>query len=192
MKIGYSVEGGTDRALLHGLRQRWCTGAELVEGRFRGSTGESLRREYAKICEEFAFKSVDVMVFLTDANDQDWRDVQRKERSKFPSERLPLAVHGVAQRNVECWICANPEYVANKLGIHADALRVANPKGCFESAMGIDRDDRKEEAISDLVKEAPLQSWLRNRSFEDFYKQVRDQSQRLLCQIENIREAPVL
>jgi pantoate kinase len=58
--------------------------------------------------------------------------------------------------------------------------------------MGIDRDDRKEEAISDLVREAPLHSWLRNPSFEDFYNQVRRMSQRLGCQIENIREASAL
>lgn len=192
MKIGYSVQGSTDRALLHGLQQRWCADAELVEGHFRGSTKESLRREYMKICDEFAFKSVDVMVFLTDADDNVWRDVQRNERAKFPPERLSLAVHGVADRNIECWICTNPEYVASKLGIHADILRINNPKKRFKTAMGINRDDRKEASISDLVKEAPLHSWLRNPSFEDFYEQVRDMRQGFGCQIENLREASSL
>ena len=36
MKIAYCVEGTTDRAILRGLRDRWCPQAELVEGRFRG------------------------------------------------------------------------------------------------------------------------------------------------------------
>lgn len=192
MKIGYSVQGSTDRALLYGLAQRWCPRAELVEGHFRGRTRESLRREYAKICDEFVFKAADVMVFLTDADDRNWRDVQRDDREKFPQERLSLAIHGVADRNIECWICANHEYVAERLGIPADELHLADPKGRFETAMGIDRDDRKESAISDLVKDAPLRSWLRNPSFEDFYEQVRDLSQRLGCEIENIREEHAL
>jgi hypothetical protein len=45
MKIGYSVEGSTDRAVLKGLQRRWCPSAELLEGRFRGTTGQSARRE---------------------------------------------------------------------------------------------------------------------------------------------------
>lgn len=36
MSIGYSVEGATDRAFLKGLRRRWCPGAALIEGSFRG------------------------------------------------------------------------------------------------------------------------------------------------------------
>jgi len=45
MKIGYSVEGSTDRAVIRGLRRRWCPEAELIEGKVRGSTRLSLRRE---------------------------------------------------------------------------------------------------------------------------------------------------
>lgn len=156
MRIGYSVEGSTDRALLRGLQRRWCPAAEMVEGHFRGSTGESLRRELLKICGEFAFKSVDAMVFLMDANDRQWRDVQKEARDRFPGDRLALAVLGVADRNVECWICLEADYVAGVLGVPAADLRVPDPKGRFESAMGIDRDDRKEAKIEDLVKNAPL------------------------------------
>ena len=68
MRIGYSVQGTTDRALLEGLRRRWCPHAELLEGPFRGSTRASLRREYHKICQAFVAQSVEVMVFLTDAD----------------------------------------------------------------------------------------------------------------------------
>ena len=45
MKIGYSVEGSTDRAVLQGLKQRWCPEAQLVEGRFRGTSGQSQHRD---------------------------------------------------------------------------------------------------------------------------------------------------
>jgi hypothetical protein len=187
MRIGYSVQGSTDRAVLKGLRDRWCPFAEMVEGHFRGTTQMSLRREYARIASELFAKSVDVMVFLTDADKAPWRRIQRNERNRFPERMLPLAVHGVADQNVECWICADPEYAAARLSGSPSALRVSDPKNEFERLVGINRDDRKEVEIAELVREAPLDRWLGNPSFEDFYEQLRDHSQRLQCQLENIR-----
>lgn len=189
MNIGYSVQGSTDRAFLVGLKTRWCPDANLIEGRFRGSTRDSLRREYRKICAEFQEKSVDVMVFLTDADTGEWREVQKNERAKFPAEHLNRAIHGVAQRNVECWICAAPEWLAKKLDVAVDAFRAHDPKKAFEQALEIDRDDRKEAEIAALVCQAPLKDWLTNPSFDDFYEQARDLSQQFGCLIENLREA---
>jgi hypothetical protein len=186
MKIGFSVEGSTDRALLKGLQMRWCPEASLIEGKFRGSTRESLRREYGKICAEFVERDVDAMVFLRDANEQPWRDVQRQERLKFPQERLGRAIHGVADRNVECWICAEPEWLARELRTDAVRFRCEDPKKALERALEIDRDDRKESEIAELVSKAPLARWLANRSFKDFYDQIRDQSQQLGCSIEDL------
>jgi len=188
MKIGYSVEGSTDRGLISGLKNRWCPDAELVEGRFRGSTHTSLRREYQKICDEFQFKSVDWMVFLTDANMRLWRDVQREERGRFPEDCRTRAIHGVPDRNVESWLCADADWLGRRLGCHPDRFRCDDPKGAFEEAMGITRDDKKEDEISLTVREAPLKVWLANQSFEDFYDQVRDASQQSGCTIENLRE----
>ncbi len=50
MKIGYCVEGSTDRGFVKGLTDRWCPQAEFIEGRFRGSTGLRLRAEIPQIC----------------------------------------------------------------------------------------------------------------------------------------------
>lgn len=171
-----------------GLRDRWCPGAELVEGSFRGSTGMAIRREYARISDELRMKGADVMVFLTDCDTDEWRAVQRNERDKFPADRLELAVHGVCDRNIECWICIEAEYVAERLGVVVAALRVADPKGAFEGAMRITRDDRREPEIAELVRQAPLHRWLESVSFEDFYEQLRNKSARLGCQIENLRD----
>ena len=148
----------------------------------------ALRREYGKMCEEFVEKGVDAMIFVTDGDGRPWRDVKREEREKFPQKRLVLAVHGVTDRNIECWICTDADYVANRLGIPAAELRVEDPKGRFETAMGITRDDKREDEIAQLVREAPLRQWLRSPSFEDFYEQVRRLSQMLGCEIENVRE----
>jgi hypothetical protein len=189
MKIGYSVQGSTDRAFLKGLKQRWCPHASFVEAPFRGSTGLSLRREYRKICEQFVMNGVDIMIFLTDADGDGWREVLRKERESFPPERLHYAIHGVADRNIECWICAEPAWIAQQLGGQAEHFRVEDPKSTFERMLGVDRDSKQEDKISDLVATAPLQAWLAaSRSFEDFYEAARTSSRQLGCKMENLRD----
>jgi len=188
MKIGYSVQGSTDRALLHGLRDRWCPQATLEPGAFRGTVGPSLRREFGKICEALLLKGVQAVVILTDADEADWRDVKRNEYPKLPAEVLHCAILGVTDRNVECWLCADPEWLGRKLGVSPDLFRCDDPKEPFKRAMGITRDEKKEGKIAALVAEAPLARWLASPSFEDFYEQVRDVSQQRGCSIENLRE----
>ena len=189
-RIGYSVEGSTDRALLKGLQIRWCKGAQLVEGRFRGSSGRSRRREIPKTCIELIYKGADIIIFLRDANDESWRDALRNERERCRPEHQHLTVFGACDRNVECWICADAEWIAAKTGKPASDFHIADPKRVFEHAMGISSFDRKEEEIADLVQDAPLRNWLSNRSFEDFYDQLCQKSKELGCSIENLRARP--
>jgi hypothetical protein len=193
MKIGFAVQGSTDRAFVTGLRDRWCPDADLQEGAFRGSTGLSLRRELAKICRDlFNEKGCDLIVFLSDADVADWREVQRHEVAKLPDGLSGFAVYGMADRNIECWLCADPHYVARETARNADDFRVHDPKGAFESGLGINRDEKREERVSALVSNAPvdvLKNWMRNPSFEDFYDQLWAFSRRRGCQIENLRES---
>ena len=194
MRIGYAVQGSTDRAFLHGLKGRWCEDAEMIEGAFRGSTGLSLRRELAKICDDlFSQKGCDVIVFLSDADDANWRGIQRREVGKLPDSIRPFAVYGMADRNIECWLCADSHYIAEKTGREAADFAVADPKGAFESAMYISRDDKREPEITQLVREAPadvLQQWMRKSgSFEDFYDQLLAVSRQRECAIDNLRES---
>jgi hypothetical protein len=177
MKIGFSVEDSTHRAVIIGLAVRWCPDATLQEGHFRGSTRLALRREYQKICEEFLARGVDVMVFLTDADTDPWRDRQRSEREKFPQEHLGRAIRGIPDRNIESWICSDPDWLGQRLGENPARFRQEDPKGPFQRAMGIDRDEHKEDEIAELVRAAPLGRWIANASFEDFYEQARDLSQ---------------
>ncbi|MBI3985296.1 MAG: hypothetical protein HY343_00090 [Lentisphaerae bacterium] len=188
MKIGYSVEGSTDRALLTGLRDRWCPGTELVEGHFRGKSGQSQRREIPGTCRELAFKGVDFAVFMRDANDEDWRGVLKADQSRCRPEHEHLAVFVVCGRNVECWLCADPTWLAARTDRHQADFTVDDPKGAFESALQIKSTDRKEPEIAALVKDAPLRQWLRNKSFEAFYDELWRKSKGLGCQIENLRE----
>ncbi len=195
MRIGYAVQGSTDRAFLRGLQERWCAGAEMIEGAFRGSTGLSLRRELARISDVLFFKKgCDLIVFLSDADVADWRKTQRREVAKLPDSIGPFAVYGMADRNIECWLCADPHYIAEKTGRAAEDFLVDDPKGAFESAMQISRDDKREAQIAELVREADvgvLRRWLvKSRSFEDFYDQLWTVSKQRECEIENLRDTP--
>jgi len=193
MKIGYSVEGSTDRALIKGFVKRWCPHAETIEGKFRGSTRTSRRREIQHICGELASKSAEFIVFLTDSNTDDpdgWRSVLRQEGERLPAEYARYTVFGICQRNVECWLCADADWLSTKTLLPPEEFRMPNPKRAFELALGIQARDRKEEEISALVQEAPLHNWLHNRSFEDFYDKLWQKSKSFDdCQMENVRDA---
>ena len=189
MRIGYCVEGSADRAVLCGLNQRWCSRAELLEGRFRGTTGLSQRREIPKVCIELVSKGAEFVVFLRDANDEDWRAVLRAYEGDCRVEHQYLAIFGVCDRNVECWLCADADWIARETGHQPDEFRVSDPKKVFETAMYITGFDRKEEEIAAMVLRAPLKNWLSNRSFEEFYERVREKSKATGCEIENLRES---
>ena len=171
MSIGYAVEGSSDRALLEGLRRRWCPEARLIKGTFRGQTRESLRREIPKICLELDHKGAEAIVFLTDANNQDWKAVKKRESDLVPLDFQHVTLYGVAERNVECWLSADRDYLARKLGLSRESLDKPDPKGDIESALGITRDDKKGEEIAAIVQNAPLGNWLdRSPSFATFYE----------------------
>lgn len=183
MRIGYGVEGSTDRAFITGLKKKLCPDAELIEGRFRGSSGESLRREIPNICLELFYKDVDVIVFLTDANDEDWHKVKLREFRCVPEDRAFCTIYGVPERNIECWITADENYTRT-IGINPDIIRTVDPKPEFESAIGITGIEKKEDEIAKIVEEAPIEKWrLSSRSFDDFYEEIQKVSRIFGCNI---------
>lgn len=190
MKIGYCVEGSTDRAVLHGLKERWCPHAILIEGRFRGTSGERQRREIPKACRELIAKSADVIVFLRDANmeHRNWRKVLDAYEADCQLEHRDRAIFGVCDRNIECWLCADADWIGKQTRHEPDTFRVPDPKDPFEEAVGITRLDKKEQEIAAMVQGAPLKNWLTNRSFKEFYERLRDKSQQMGCAIENLLE----
>ena len=184
MKIGFCVEGSTDRALLEGLRQRWCRHAELVQGRYRG---RCRRREIPHACLELQSKGADLIVMLRDANNENWRDVQKGDRASCSPEHGHLAVFSVCDRNVECWLTADRDYAAGRTNRAASDFDVPDPKKAFEAAMGITSRDRKVAEIVEYVQGALLRRWLANGSFEDFYDQLWRKSREMNCAMPNLR-----
>lgn len=188
MKIGYCVEGSTDRATLNGLNQRWCPHAQLIEGSFRGTSGLSQRREIPKICIELVAKGAEFIVFLRDANNEDWREVLKTYEGHCRADHKHLTIFGVCDRNIECWLCADVGWIAKETGHQPSEFRMTDPKEAFEKAMHITGFDRKEQEIALLVKRAPLRNWLSNRSFEEFYERIWDKSKERGCKVENLQE----
>jgi hypothetical protein len=187
MTIGYSVEGSLDRALLKGLQQRWCPAATLLEGRFRGTTRQAARREIPNVCAELCAKGADLIVFVRDANLEDWRDVARAEENRCRPEHRHLAIFGVCDHNGECWIAADPEWLARETGHSPEEFLVDDPKDAVSTALGIIGRERKEPEIAALVQRAPLRNWLNNPSFADFYNKLWQKSKEYHCTLENLR-----
>jgi hypothetical protein len=131
-----------------------------------------------------------MIVFLRDANDEDWRAVLKGDQSRCRQEHKHLTVFGVCERNVECWFCSDADWIAKRMSKPTSDFRTDDPKRVFNEAMGISTFDKKEEEIVDLIQDAPLQNWLNNCSFEEFYNQLWQKSKELGCSIENLRARP--
>lgn len=182
------MEGSTDRAFLTGLRDRWCPQVQLIEGRFRGRSGQSQRREIPKVCAELNSKGVDLIIFMRDANNENWRDVLKADVDKCVPQYRHIVAFAVCDRNIESWLCADRDWIARWTDRAPADFAVDDPKGVFQSALKITAWDRKEEEIAYLIGKAPLHRWLFNKSFEAFYNELWLKSKTVACTIENLRD----
>ena len=193
MKIGYYVQGDADEAVVKGLAKRWCPDAELVKGPFRGSTNVALKRELLIVLSMNLKddKGCDVIVVLTDADANPWRDVKRRESDKIPEDCKHLTLFGVADRNIECWLAIDRDALARELRCREEEIPTDDPSNFVKRRFGLtDRNKLEAKArIRDYVAEAPLRTWIRNSdSFADFYEEARDLATQNECSIPNERE----
>jgi len=196
MKIGYYVQGTADEAFVRGLAQRWCPQAEFAEGRFRGMSGESHRREMPKELVDLRDRHhCDVLVILTDSDTADWREVKRREWNRVPQDCQYMSIYGVADRNIECWLAIDRQMLANELGCQANDIPDGNPSGFvkmqFKFAQRSETSQTTKDRIREFVANLPrLKSWIENsKSFEDFYNQIRRLGSQRGCQIPNELDA---
>ena len=188
MKIGYYVQGAADEAVVWGLKKRWCPDATLEMGRFRGSSGESFRREIRRNLMDLKdVKGCDVLVVLTDADDNPWRSVKQRESDKIPDDCRHLTLFGVADRNIECWLAADKPALAGELGCNVREIPLGDPSHFVKRQFGLGiRVQDGQERIRDYVARESLRSWIQgSRSFEDFYGDVRRFAERIGCTLPN-------
>lgn len=193
MKIGYYVQGDTDEAVVQGLAKRWCPDSELAEGKFRGASRESFRREIANSLRDLkSDKRCDILVVLTDADANLWRDVKRRESDRIPEDCRHLTLFGVADRNIECWLAIDREALARELKCQEEDIPEHNPSNFIKRRFELTERDKKQNAkarICNFVAQAPLRTWIRDsKSFEDFYEDVRDLAVQNGCSFPNERE----
>ena len=194
MRIGYYVQGAADEAFVRGLRKRWCPNVELAEGRFRGESKESFRREISKALIGLRDgKCCDVLIVLTDADKNPWKEVKRREWKTVPAECRHITAFGVADRNIESWLSIDRKDLARELGCKPDEIPPGDPSGFVKGRFGLgERDVRREEAkkrVEDFVARVPMKSWIENSdSFKDFYERVRDLSIQNKCALPNDME----
>lgn len=192
MKIGYYVQGDADEAVVRGLADRWCPGADLAEGRFRGSSGASFRREIRKALFDLKdSKACDALVVLTDADANRWQEVKRREWEKVPDDCRHLTLFGVADRNVECWLAADPGALAAELGCRAEEIPTVDPSDFVKQRFGFTDREGKVAArtrVREYVARASLGSWIKaSDSFADFHDEARRLAKRTRCAISNER-----
>jgi hypothetical protein len=192
MKIGYYVQGSTDEAVVHGLARRWCPDADVAPGKFRGSSRQSFRREIENSLVDLRDdKLCDVIVVLTDSDENDWRQVKQRESARVPLDCQHLVVFGVAERNIECWLALDPHALAQAIRCNASDLAVSDPKGAVENGFGYGRGDLADvkQRIMEYVHNGPIGAWIRKgESFADFYDDVRALAARTGCDVPNERE----
>jgi hypothetical protein len=184
VKIGAIVEGATDTAFLSGLRDRWCPDAILENIEYRGSRARY--RDYPKLCDVAEARGCDVLILLTDSNNAPYSVTRKQELSHMPSPSPVHVLVGVAARNIECWICAEPGYVGKESNQPFAKFNVQDPKNAFNEAFNISTFNQQKPLIAALVSKAPLRSWIKNSSsFRTFYNDVRQVSATLGCHIPN-------
>ena len=193
MKIGYYVQGDIDEAVVKGLAKRWCPDAEVEEGQFRGASKESLRGEIAKSLTYLkSYKRCDILVVLTDADANRWRDVKRRESDRIPEDCQHLTLFGVADRNIECWLAIDRSALARELECQVEEIPTDDPSNFIKRRFELTERDKKQNAkarVCDYVAQASLKTWIEGSdSFEDFYEQARDLATQNACSIPNERE----
>ena len=192
MRIGYYVQGAADEAVVLGLADRWCRGVELAEGRFRGSSGASFRREIRKVLLDLKdSKACDILVVLTDADTNRWQDVKQRESGKVPDDCRYLTLFGVADRNVECWLAADRGALADELECRPEEIPVDDPSGFVKRRLGLTDRSRRSNArtrVREFVARAPLRAWIKaSDSFAKFYDEARRLAARTGCAFPNER-----
>jgi hypothetical protein len=191
-RIGVICQDRNSFGFLMGLRARLQCEAEIIDSPTIVGKSQYLTKRQAKnAVAHFRKKSVDLIVRLTDADDDRWQDVRRGELKVLEDAAGEAAVCGVAVRNTELWLNLMRDYLAEKLGISpAEVSTSDDPTGRIKHAISKARRDGENtsEVVARVVGEAPslaFRKMLEHDSFRTFYNDCRARAIQADCPVPN-------
>jgi hypothetical protein len=113
------------------------------------------------------------------------------ERGRVPVAYRDTTVVGAPDRNIECWLSANPTDLASQTECDTDAIvqaRRDDPKGVVQAVFKQCADERGVvlyDLMSVFVAKAPLAKWLEDASFKSFYERCQELAQAFDCSLPN-------
>lgn len=196
-KIGVIYQDLNSLGFLRGLRDRLKCEAEFIDPPVPIGNVRVLPRRKAKDAwRYFQKRGVDLVVRFTDADQDRWQDIRRKELERIPTEARSVWICGVAVSNPEDWLCLDVDYLVKILQRPREELVDATKRtGAIKHA--ITSMQHHTEGLSDvvarIVRDAPpkvFRRWLQDEALRTFYSDCRDAAKRAECETPNELEAP--
>ena len=190
MRLVLFGEDNAHFAVLEGLRRRFCPEASAVRGGIRMPLGPGAKR---RLRQAFVVHQSDGEVtlglLLVDADDEGWAARARGQHQRMPEELRDLLAVGVPDRDVECWLAADPHDLAAKVGGDEQAMLRARQQDLKALVHGAFRQaaDREGVGLYDLmasfVESAELREWFEQTSFEEFWHECQALARRVECEL---------
>lgn len=189
-KIGVIVQDSHSLGLLEGMKRRFGCDAELVQP--VGPVGKStyLNRGQAKsACAQFKHKGVDIILRFTDADNDRWQDVRKKELRILEKYACGTpVVCGVAVRNTEHWLVRMGVAAMLQVNLNSSDDPTGDVKGAIgrRKPSGEGKPDYVARLVSDQADDTFKQAFDCN-AFDAFYSDCRAIAKRFDCDVSNER-----
>jgi hypothetical protein len=191
------AQGENDIGFLEGLRERLRCGANAIHylsghPELRQRSHHTRTCDAKDICERF--RNADLIVRLTDGDANRPQDACREELERWPSHARPKLVCGVCDRDVEHWICLDPDYAARRLHFAPDQLpkerkdRSGFIKHRIDEARG---SQARKDFVAGFVRDAQvatMRRWLANPAFGTFYSECVRAAKLQDCEVNDERK----
>lgn len=191
-KIGVIYQDLNSLGFLCGLRDRLKCKAKFVRPPTHIGKTRDLPRKVAKSAWRcFKKQGVDLVVRITDADQDRWQEVRRKAFAAVPDEASSTWICGVAVNNLEEWMSQDISYLADVLGLPPGELedpthRTGRVKRALVQAR---RDDESaSDTVARVVRDAPTEvfrRWLKDDALKELYTDCRAAAARADCDTPN-------
>jgi hypothetical protein len=189
-KIGLIYQDGNSLGFMRGMQARLNCDAEIISPPTAVGKSRNLTPRQAKDAWlEFQKQGVDLVVRFTDADEDRWQDVRRRELDVLADHFPEMLICGVAVENTEHWLCLDRPYLCECIEIDVADLgdlqhRTARIKNAIRRSLR--GDDKLADVVERIVRNAPRQvfrRWLTSDdSLREFYRDCRAAAIRAGCE----------